>query len=96
MKNNPLQTSVEEPILDQPDPFGYSTTNHYGDGMALKELGFNNYSGLKNYVIANQNNQFAKDLKQRFGNDVNAWNQTDVEAVDYIKNKLPTCIILLC
>ena len=79
MKNNPLQTPVEEPILDQPDPFGYSTTNHYGDGMALKELGFNNYSGLKNYVIANQNNQFAKDLKQRFGNDVNAWNQTDVE-----------------
>lgn len=79
MKNNPLQTPVEEPILDQPDPFGYNTTNHYGDGMALKELGFNNYSGLKNYVIANQNNQFAKDLKQRFGNDVNAWNQTDVE-----------------
>ena len=81
MKNNPLQTPVEEPepVLDQPDPFGYSTTNHYGDGMALKELGFNNYSGLKNYVIANQNNQFAKDLKQRFGNDVNAWNQTDVE-----------------
>lgn len=79
MKNNPLQTPVEEPILDQPDPFGYSTTNHYGNGMALKELGFNNYSGLKNYVIANQNNQFAKDLKQRFGNDVNAWNQTDVE-----------------
>lgn len=81
MKNNPLQTPVEkpEPILDQADPFGYSTTNHYGDGMALKELGFNNYSGLKNYVIANQNNQFAKDLKQRFGNDVNAWNQTDVE-----------------
>lgn len=79
MKNNPLQTPVEEPILDQADPFGYSTTNHYDDGMALKELGFNNYSGLKNYVIANQNNQFAKDLKQRFGNDVNAWNQTDVE-----------------
>lgn len=81
MKNNPLQTPVKkpEPILDQPDPFGYSTTNHYGNGMALKELGFNNYSGLKNYVIANQNNQFAKDLKQRFGNDVNAWNQTDVE-----------------
>ena len=79
MKNNPLQTSVEEPILDQADPFGYSTTNHYGNGMILKELGFNNYSGLKNYVIANQNNQFAKDLKQRFGNDVNAWNQTDVE-----------------
>lgn len=81
MKNNPLQTPVEEPepILDQADPFGYSTTNHYGDGMALKELGFNNYAGLKNYVIANQNNQFAKDLKKRFGNDVNAWNQTDVE-----------------
>lgn len=81
MKNNPLQTTIEEPepVVDAPDPFGYSTTNHYGDGMALKELGFNNYSGLKNYVIANQNNQFAKDLKQRFGNDVNAWNQTDVE-----------------
>lgn len=82
MKNNPLQTPVEEkpePVVDASDPFGYSTTNHYGDGMALKELGFNNYSGLKNYVIANQNNQFAKDLKQRFGNDVNAWNQTDVE-----------------
>lgn len=70
---------VEQPVLDAADPFGYSTTNHYDDGMALKELGFNNYSGLKNYVIANQNNQFAKDLKQRFGNDVNAWNQTDVE-----------------
>lgn len=80
MKNNPLQTPVEkEPVVDAPDPFGYTTSNHYGDGMALKGLGFNNYAGLKNYVIANQNNQFAKDLKQRFGNDVNAWNQTDVE-----------------
>ena len=74
-----LEQKKSEPVVDASDPFGYSTTNHYGDGMALKELGFNNYSGLKNYVIANQNNQFAKDLKQRFGNDVNAWNQTDVE-----------------
>lgn len=74
-----LEQKKPEPVVDASDPFGYSTTNHYGDGMALKKLGFNNYSGLKNYVIANQNKQFAKDLKQRFGNDVNAWNQTDVE-----------------
>ena len=85
MKNNPLQTPIKEeqvvntPVVDALDPFGYKTSNHYGDGMALKGLGFKNYSGLKNYVIANQNNQFAKDLRKRFGNDVNTWNQTDVE-----------------
>lgn len=80
MKKNPLQTPTEEqPVVDASDPFGYSTTNHYGDGMALKGLGFNNYTGLKNYVIANPNDQFAKDLKKRFGEDTSTWKQADVE-----------------
>lgn len=79
MKNNPLQTPVEDqPVIDAPDPFGYKTSNHYDDGMALKGLGFNNYAGLQAYAKTSED-QFAKDLKQRFGNDVSAWNQTKVE-----------------
>lgn len=68
---------IEQPI-DAPDPFGYTTSNHYGNGMALKELGFNNYAGLQAYAKTSED-QFAKDLKQRFGNDVSAWNQAKVE-----------------
>ena len=80
MKNNPLQTPVEkpEPVLDQADPFGYRTSNHYGDGMELKNLGFNNYAGLQAYAKTS-NDQFAKDLRKRFGEDVSAWDQAAVE-----------------
>lgn len=35
---------IEQPV-DAPD-FGYRTDNHYGDGAALKNMGFSNYAGL--------------------------------------------------
>lgn len=76
---------IEQPI-DAPDPFGYTTSNHYDDGIALKRLGFNNYAGLQAYAKTSED-QFAKDLKQRFGNDVSAWNQAKVESTLGVSGK---------
>lgn len=69
---------VEQPVLDAADPFGYRTSNHYGNGMELKNLGFNNYAGLQAYAKTSSD-QFAKDLRKRFGEDVSAWDQAAVE-----------------
>lgn len=69
---------VEQPVVDAVDPFGYRTSNHYDDGMELKNLGFNNYAGLQAYAKTS-NDQFAKDLRKRFGEDVSAWDQAAVE-----------------
>jgi hypothetical protein len=83
MKNNPLQTPVRdpqpavEPVVDAADPFGYKTSNHYGDGFALKNMGFSNYAGLQKFAMGDD--QFAKDLRERFGQDVNQWDQAAVE-----------------
>jgi len=83
MKNNPLQTPVRdpqptvEPVVDAADPFGYKTSNHYGDGFALKNMGFSNYAGLQKFAMGDD--QFAKDLRERFGQDVSQWDQAAVE-----------------
>ena len=82
MKNNPLQTPVKdqpavEPVVDAADPFGYKTSNHYGDGFALKNMGFSNYAGLQKFAMGDD--QFAKDLRERFGQDVSQWDQAAVE-----------------
>ena len=66
-----------EPVVDAEDPFGYRTDNHYGDGAALKNMGFSNYAGLQKFAAGND--QFAKDLRQRFGQDVSKWDQAAVE-----------------
>lgn len=66
---------VEQPV-DAPD-FGYRTDNHYGDGAALKNMGFSNYAGLQKFATGND--QFAKDLRQRFGQDISKWDQSTVE-----------------
>lgn len=56
----------------------YTTFNYTGSNSNIRNLGFNNYAGLQNFVRGNANNQFAKDLVQRFGN-VDTWNQSKVE-----------------
>ena len=56
---------VEQPV-DAPD-FGYATNQDYSNGSQFKGLGFNNYQGLLLYA-QNSQDQFAKDLRQRFGN----------------------------
>ena len=59
----------------QIDP--YRAYNNYS-GQALKNLGFNNYNTMVNYVLNNPQNQFSKDLTKLLG-DVNTWNQADIE-----------------
>lgn len=63
-------------VIDSPN-YGYKTSNQYNNGKELKGLGFNNYSGLQKFATGNT--QFAKDLRQRFGQDVNKWDQNTVE-----------------
>jgi hypothetical protein len=55
---------IDEPV-DAPD-FGYSTNQDYSNGMQFKNLGFNNFQGLLRYAQGS-NDQFAQDLRQRFG-----------------------------
>ena len=57
---------VSETPVDAPD-FGYATNQDYSNGRQFKGLGFNNYQGLLLYA-QNSQDQFAKDLRQRFGN----------------------------
>lgn len=63
-------------VVDSPN-YGYKTPNQYNNGKELKGLGFNNYSGLQKFATGDT--QFAKDLRQRFGQDVNKWDQNTVE-----------------
>lgn len=84
----------EAPVLTQQpiqqyvpsaNTLGYRTDFDYtGSNSNIRNLGFNNYEGLVNFVNSNANNQFAKDLVQRFGN-TNSWNQNEVENALNIK-----------
>ena len=81
MKNNPLQTPVEEPILDQPDPFGYKTSNTYeGDDFAnkIKALGIRSNADLINFMYKSGKagwkgdewtTQFRNDVDRLLGGD---------------------------
>jgi hypothetical protein len=40
-------------------------------------MGFSNYAGLQKFAVGDD--QFAKDLRQRFGQDVSKWDQAAVE-----------------
>ena len=64
------ETTVETPY--------HTTFDYTGSNNDIRNLGFNNYAGLQNFVRANPTNQFARDLTQRFGN-IDTWNQNDVE-----------------
>ena len=74
MKNNPLQTPVKEPILDQPDPFGYKTSNTYeGDDFAnkVKALGIRSNADLINFMYKSGKEGWKGDeWSTQFRNDV--------------------------
>lgn len=76
-RDQEILAEKQQPVIDAPDPFGYRTDNHYGNGAVLKNMGFNNYAGLQKFAAGND--QFAKDLRQRFGQDVSKWDQATVE-----------------
>ena len=63
----PIKPVSETPV-DAPD-FGYATNQDYSNGRQFKNLGFNNYQGLLRYAQGSQD-QFAQDLRQRFGDRI--------------------------
>lgn len=81
MKNNPLQTSVEEPVVDAPDPFGYKTSNTYEDNdfvNKLKEMGIRSNADLINFMHNSAKEgwkgnawqtQFRNDVDKALGGD---------------------------
>lgn len=77
---NPVTNNPPIAPVAPPKPnFGYRTDFDYtGSNSTIRKFKFNNYQGLQNFVRANSNNQFAKDLTQRFGS-VDKWNQNNVE-----------------
>ena len=95
MKNNPLQTPVEEPILDQPDPFGYKTSNTYeGDDFAnkIKALGIRSNADLINFMYKSGKEGWKGDAWQtQFRNDVDRllggdYSNTNIRKVFKTKN----------
>ena len=74
MKNNPLQTPVEEPVVDAPDPFGYKTSNTYeGDDFAskLKRMGIRSNADLINFMYKSGKEGWQGDeWTTQFRNDV--------------------------
>lgn len=81
MKNNPLQTPVEEPVVDAPDPFGYKTANTYeGNDFAnkVKALGIRSNADLINFMHNSGkegwqgdewSTQFRSDVDRALGGD---------------------------
>lgn len=74
MKNNPLQTPVKEPILDQPDPFGYKTSNTYEDddfANKLKRMGIRSNADLMHFMYESGKEGWKGDAwTTQFRNDV--------------------------
>ena len=75
MKNNPLQTPVEEPVVDAPDPFGYKTSNTYeGDDFTnkVKALGIRSNADLMHFMYESGKEGWKSDeWTTQFRNDVN-------------------------
>lgn len=74
MKNNPLQTPVEEPLIDAPDPFGYKTSNTYEDddfASKLKRMGIRSNADLINFMYkSGKPNWKGDEWTTQFRNDV--------------------------
>ena len=81
MKNNPLQTPVEEPLVDAPDPFGYKTANTYEDddfASKLKRMGIRSNADLMHFMYESKKpnwqgdewtTQFRNDVDRALGGD---------------------------
>lgn len=74
MKNNPLQTPVEEPLVDAPDPFGYKTSNTYEDNdfaSKLKRMGIRSNADLMHFMYESKKPNWKGDAwTTQFRNDV--------------------------
>ena len=74
MKNNPLQTPVEEPVVDAPDPFGYKTSNTYEDddfANKLKRMGIRSNADLMHFMYESGKEGWQGDeWTTQFRNDV--------------------------
>lgn len=74
MKNNPLQTPVEEPVVDAPDPFGYKTSNTYEDddfASKLKRMGIRSNADLMHFMYESGKEGWQGDeWTTQFRNDV--------------------------
>lgn len=80
---------VGSPVVTTPAPtipnLGYRSTFDYADGQ--RDFGFNNYRGLVAFANTYKDDPFAQDLRKRFGDDPNAWVQSDVENALHVRGK---------
>lgn len=80
---------VDAPVVTTPAPttpnLGYRSTFNYADGQ--RDFGFNNYRGMVAFANTYKDDPFAQDLRKRFGDDPNAWVQSDVENALHVKGK---------
>lgn len=85
--NNQRVTEEMTPQPTQPTVpnLGYRSTFNYADGQ--RDFGFNNYRGMVAFANTYKDDPFAQDLRKRFGDDPNAWNQSDVESALHVRGK---------
>lgn len=75
---------INAPVVTTPN-FGYRSTFNYADGS--RDFGFNNYNGLVAFASTFKDDAFARDLRERFGEDPSKWNQKQVEAALNVRGK---------
>lgn len=78
----PIDAPVDTPTTPN---FGYRSTFNYADGS--RDFGFNNYNGLVAFASTFKDDAFARDLRERFGEDPSKWNQKQVEAALNVRGK---------
>lgn len=78
--------SIDTPVVTTTTPnLGYRSTFNYADGS--RDFGFNNYNGLVAFASTFKDDAFARDLRERFGEDPSKWNQKQVEAALNVRGK---------
>lgn len=66
---------------------GYRTNFDYtGPNSNIRDLGFNDYATMVNFINNNPDHQFSKDMIKRFEN-TNTWNQNNVESALNVSGK---------
>lgn len=86
-KNKEPIPTLTQPIQQYVPSLGYRTNFDYtGSNSNIRDLGFNDYTTMVNFINNNPDNQFSRDMIQRFGN-TNTWDQNNVESALNVSGK---------
>lgn len=78
----PQKPTLQQMRRDYNDLGAFFSKQH-----AVRDLGFNDYSSMVDYVNKNANSAFSQAMRARFGNDTRDWNIADVEGALGVHDK---------